>query len=109
MLLQDEIKKIVESKIRKDEFISDYEEGAENNFDQNFEIIEINEPVKTDKGYLINYKYITIVFSGWPSFSPIEYMNQKSIIVDEKYNIIEETEKVTTFLGGGNFFNLEMF
>lgn len=112
MLTKEKIKEIVENKIKQDEYLEKSGEHKGMSISANFEMLEIDDPVQTDKGYLVNYKYITYIlneFSIFPGSSPLEYLNEMSITINEEGKIIEESEKISTCIGGGNIFNMELF
>lgn len=112
MMTKEQIKEIVENKIKQDEYLEKPGEHKGISLSTNFDMLEIDDPVSTDKGYVVNYKYITYIlneFSIFPGNSPLEYLNEMTITINEEGKIMEESEKISTCIGGGNLFNMELF
>jgi|SRR3972149_157734 len=110
MLTKEKIWQIVENKIKSDENI--YSGSAESAFSGHldYRIEEISDPVETENGYKVTFEYITVIsgYSIWPGNTPCEYLNEKSIIIDKTGKIIDESEKISSSIGGGELFDRDL-
>jgi len=95
-----DLKNIVNAKINEDETLGERVGGSGHLGYVRYEIDEICQPkkVETDKGqgWEITYYYtlnVTTEFTIYPDNPPYEYKYKKTIVVDDKGNIIKELQK----------------
>ena len=107
MFTKEDIEKIVRSKIESDESLGTQKGGSDHIGHTSYEIVKISDPEKVDYGLEITYEYSTITvteFTIWPDNPPWIFNHSKSIVINDKGEIIKESEKKTNHVEGGTEF-----
>lgn len=92
-LSKDTIRNIVSNQIEKDESLGEGVGGSGHLGYVDFQIDSIDEPRKVPEGWEITYRYtisITTEFTIYPDNPPQETGYQKTILVDEKGEVVKE-------------------
>ncbi|MHA1717069.1 MAG: hypothetical protein ACTSXP_15600 [Promethearchaeota archaeon] len=112
MFSENDLKEIVEAKIRVDEVLGEQVGGSGHSGYISFNIEKINEPKQVKGGdradWEITYQYRIIIeteFTYYPDNPPYEYLYEKSIIVNDDGKVIEESKKKLV-QGPPGFFDL---
>jgi hypothetical protein len=100
MFSKSELWNIVNTKISQDETLGEQAGSSGHLADVSSEVKDISEPkkVETDKGqgWEITYFYaihVTTEFTYYPDNPPYVYRYKKTIVIDDKGNIIKESKK----------------
>ena len=95
MFTESEVRNIIQTKTRQDENIGEQVGGSGHSGYVSYEIVNINKPERvqtgTRDGWRITYVYILIVeteFTYYPDNPPYEYKYRKTVIIDDKGQII---------------------
>jgi len=95
-----ELKEIVDAQIRKDETLGEQAGGSGHLGYVEYEIDEISPPkmVETEEGqgWQLTYSYTLVVtteFTYYPDNPPYEYKYRKTVVVDNKGELIKESPK----------------
>lgn len=97
MIIEPKIGQIVTSKIKRDEKLGSLTGSSGHLGHKSYVIDEISPLKQVNRGWEIKYKYTIIIeteFTIYPDNPPHEYRYEKTIVVDEIGNIIDESEKV---------------
>ena len=92
-LSKDKIRIIVSNQIEKDESLGEQVGGSGHLGYLDFQIDSIDDPRKAPEGWEITYRYtisITTEFTIYPGNPPQETGYQKTIVVDEKRDVVKE-------------------
>ncbi len=100
MFTESELRNIIRAKISYDENFGEQVGGSGHLGHVSYEIDSINRPERvhtnTGEGWRITYYYILIVeteFTYYPDNPPYEYKYRKTVIVNDKGQIITELPK----------------
>lgn len=98
MITESELEKIVATKIEADETLGERTSPLTGHVSYgDYRIDEISTPKKVEKGWEVTYRYtiiITTEFTVLPHNPPYEYRYEKTIILGDDGNIVEESFKV---------------
>ena len=100
MLSEETIGEIVKGKIERDESLGEQVGGSGHLGYKSYKIDYISEPEKTQTPnkelFKITYKYTIYIeteFTYYPDNPPHEYKSRKTIFIDRKGNIVNESPK----------------
>ena len=101
MIIEPKIGEIVASKIKRDEELGTQTGSSGHLGHKSFVVDEISPLKQVDRGWEIKYRYTIVIeteFTIYPDNPPYEERYEKTIVVDDIGNVIDESEKVS--LGG---------